>query len=72
MERVFNDLFRQVEDLIQTIKSIIQVPFYTVSDILDPSHRPSAVVANLVSSASTPLHTALVFLLPSGRLPCDI
>ncbi|KAF8225741.1 hypothetical protein L208DRAFT_1443326 [Tricholoma matsutake] len=60
-----------VEDLIQTIKSIIQVPFYTVSDILDPSHRPSAVVANLVSSASTPLHTALVFLLPSAPTVVD-
>jgi len=60
-----------VNDLLRTIKSLVQVPFYTVSDVLDPSHGPSAVVASLVSSASTPLYTALVFLLPSAPTVLD-
>ncbi|GLB39697.1 hypothetical protein LshimejAT787_0702070 [Lyophyllum shimeji] len=60
-----------VETLLQNWQSIIQTPFYTVSDVLDPAHEPSAVLAGLVSSASTPLYTALVFLLPSPPTAWD-
>ncbi|KAF9457891.1 hypothetical protein BDZ94DRAFT_1325916 [Collybia nuda] len=60
-----------VNGFLQAVKSIIQVPFYTVSDVLDPAHRPSAIVANLVSSTTTPLYTALIFLLPSAPTPLD-
>ncbi|KAF5384432.1 hypothetical protein D9615_003466 [Tricholomella constricta] len=59
------------DDLLQSLKSIIQTPFYTVSDVLDPTHRPSPVLASLVSSPSTPLYTALIFLLPSPPTVLD-
>ncbi|KAG6811105.1 hypothetical protein H0H92_008952 [Tricholoma furcatifolium] len=54
------------DELIHTVKSIIQSPFYAVSNVLDPAHRPSPVLAGLVSSPYTPLYTALIFLLPSA------
>lgn len=54
-----------VDEMLQRVQSIVQTPFYVVSDVLDPMRRPSPVLANLVSSPSTPLYTALVFLLPS-------
>ncbi|KAG5352455.1 hypothetical protein C0989_002165 [Termitomyces sp. Mn162] len=59
------------EDLISTLKSIVQSPFYTVSNVLDPAHRPSSVLAGLVSSPLTPLYTALIFLSPSSSSVLD-
>ncbi|KAF8872474.1 hypothetical protein BD779DRAFT_343848 [Infundibulicybe gibba] len=56
-----------VQELLHTVKSIIHTPFYAISDVLDPKHRPSPVLASLVSSSSTPLYTALILLIPSGR-----
>ncbi|RDB17355.1 hypothetical protein Hypma_001813 [Hypsizygus marmoreus] len=58
-------------ELLQNLESIIHTPFYAVSDVLDPTHRPSPVVAGLVSSSSTPLYTALIFLLPSAPTVFD-
>ncbi|KAG6852884.1 hypothetical protein C0991_008397, partial [Blastosporella zonata] len=65
------DSSSDVEDLIQTLKSIIQAPFYSISNVLDPAHRPSPVLAGLVSSPFTPLYTALIFLLPSAPTVFD-
>ena len=45
------------------LKSVIHAPFYAVSDVLEPTHRPSPVVASLVSASSTPLYTALILLI---------
>ncbi|KAG6860609.1 hypothetical protein C0995_009430 [Termitomyces sp. Mi166 len=59
------------DDLIRTLKSIIQSPFYTVSNVLDPSRHPSPVLAGLVSSPFTPLYTALIFLSPSSPSVLD-
>lgn len=58
-------------ELITNIKTIIHSPFNAVSDVLHPNQQPSAVVANLISSASTPLYTALVFLLTSAPTILD-
>ncbi len=49
------------------IKSMIQTPFCAVSDILDPSCDPSTASTNLVSSAYTPLYTALILLLSTSK-----
>ncbi|KAK0205242.1 hypothetical protein DFS33DRAFT_1473781 [Desarmillaria ectypa] len=53
-------------ELIMHVKSMVQTPFCAVSDILDPSCDPSTASTNLVSSAYTPLYTALILLLSSN------
>lgn len=53
-------------ELIMHIKSVIQTPFCAVSDILDPSCDPSTASTNLVSSAYTPLYTALILLVSTN------
>ncbi|PBK66220.1 hypothetical protein ARMSODRAFT_890521 [Armillaria solidipes] len=55
-------------ELTMHIKSMIQTPFCAVSDILDPSCDPSTASTNLVSSAYTPLYTALILLLSTSIL----
>jgi len=57
--------------LVEDLKSIIQAPFRTMADFLHPSSQPSALLANLVSSAATPLFTALIFLLPTVPTQLD-
>lgn len=57
---------KQVNALIDNLKNIIQAPFRAVSGVLHPDSQPSSILASLVSSASTPLFTALIILLPSG------
>ncbi|TFY52723.1 hypothetical protein EVJ58_g9853, partial [Rhodofomes roseus] len=44
---------------------IIHNSFHQVSEALHPEYAPSAVLANLLSSGSTPLYTALILLLTS-------
>ncbi|TFK69836.1 hypothetical protein BDN72DRAFT_857371 [Pluteus cervinus] len=60
-----------VHELLQKVKAIIHAPFHSVADVLHPDHRPSAVIANLVSSPLTPLYTSLVFLLQSVPTSSD-
>jgi hypothetical protein len=57
----------QARELVQSPIMMIQAPFYSISEVLSPQCLPSAILANLVSSPSTPLYTALVFLLPSCK-----
>ncbi|KAF9011723.1 hypothetical protein BDQ17DRAFT_784403 [Cyathus striatus] len=51
-----------IQDHITTLKETIQQPFQVISDVLHPEGQPSAVLANLLSSSSTPLYTALILL----------
>ncbi|KAF8647318.1 hypothetical protein AX16_006780 [Volvariella volvacea WC 439] len=60
-----------VQELLDTLKSVIRAPFQNVAEVLHPDHKPSAVLANLVSSPFTPLFTALIFLLPTAPTPVD-
>jgi len=52
--------------VIQSLVSVIQTPFYSISELINPKRRPCPILANLISSPSTPLYTALIFLLPSS------
>ncbi|KAJ2932426.1 hypothetical protein H1R20_g4640, partial [Candolleomyces eurysporus] len=65
------DALTDGDALVTKIKNIVHAPFHAVSDVLHPDSQPSAVVANLVGSASTPLFTALILLLPSSLTPLD-
>ncbi|KAF5350463.1 hypothetical protein D9756_008620 [Leucocoprinus leucothites] len=58
-------------ELIDNIQSIIHSPFHALSEVLRPDKPPSSLVASLLSSSSTPLFTAMVFLLPSAPTPLD-
>ncbi|KAF9452130.1 hypothetical protein P691DRAFT_805661 [Macrolepiota fuliginosa MF-IS2] len=58
-------------ELINNILSIIHSPFHALSAALHPDRPPSSLIASLLSSSSTPLFTALVFLLPSAPTPLD-
>ncbi|KAI0258572.1 hypothetical protein BC834DRAFT_910918 [Gloeopeniophorella convolvens] len=56
------------DDAIARILSIVHEPFREVLDAIDPTCPPSALLANLVSSPSTPLYTALIVLSPTITL----
>ncbi|KAF8180405.1 hypothetical protein BJ912DRAFT_907259 [Pholiota molesta] len=58
-------------DLIARLKSIIEGPFRALHDVLHPDSDPSGVVASLLASPTSPLYTALIFLLPSPSTPLD-
>ncbi|KIL66053.1 hypothetical protein M378DRAFT_124543 [Amanita muscaria Koide BX008] len=58
-----------LDELIDNVKSCLQNPFLSVSDILHPKHRTSSVLSNLLSSPNSPLYTALILLLPTSKLP---
>ncbi|KAH9931552.1 uncharacterized protein B0H18DRAFT_989936 [Fomitopsis serialis] len=53
------------ETVLERALPIIHSPFKQVSEALHPDYAPSAVLANLISSGSTPLYTALILLLTS-------
>ncbi|KAJ2919739.1 hypothetical protein MD484_g632, partial [Candolleomyces efflorescens] len=65
------DALTDGDALVTKIKNIVHAPFHAVSDVLHPESQPSAVLANLVGSASTPLFTGLILLLPSGKQPIN-
>ncbi|KAG1749696.1 uncharacterized protein EDB91DRAFT_1217519 [Suillus paluster] len=48
------------------ILPVIQSPFHSVSELIDPRCQPSAALANLIASPWSPLHTALIILSNSG------
>ncbi|KAF9471156.1 hypothetical protein BDN70DRAFT_998716 [Pholiota conissans] len=58
-------------ELIARLKSIIEGPFRSLHDVLHPDSDPSGVVASLLASPTSPLYTALIFLLPSPSTPLD-
>ncbi|KAG2345242.1 hypothetical protein BDR05DRAFT_880778 [Suillus weaverae] len=45
-----------------SILPVIQSPFHSVSELIDPRCQPSAALANLIASPWSPLHTALIIL----------
>ncbi|TEB32764.1 hypothetical protein FA13DRAFT_1731279 [Coprinellus micaceus] len=55
----------------KTSRGLSKHPFRAVSEVLHPDSQPSSVLANLVGSASTPLFTALIILLPTSLTPLD-
>ncbi|KAG2007010.1 hypothetical protein CC2G_014738 [Coprinopsis cinerea AmutBmut pab1-1] len=57
--------------LVDNLRSVIRAPFHTIADTLHPNSQPSALLANLISSAATPLFTALILLLPSAPTALD-
>ncbi|KJA26939.1 hypothetical protein HYPSUDRAFT_100267, partial [Hypholoma sublateritium FD-334 SS-4] len=58
-------------ELISRLKSIIEAPFRSLHDVLHPEIDPSGVVAGLLAAPTSPLYTALLFLLPSSPTPLD-
>jgi len=50
------------------ITSMIESPFHSVAEVINPQHSASAVMSSLLSSPSTPLHTALILMLSSCKL----
>jgi len=61
-----------INELTRDLKIIIEIPFNSLAAVLHPDNQPSAVVANLLSSSSSPLYTALIFLLPSAPTLLDL
>jgi hypothetical protein len=63
----------EVETLLHTVVNHVQTQYQKVLEILDP-HSMSPLVADLISSPSTPLYTALIFLVPEApsKLEQDI
>jgi len=61
-----------INELTRDLKNIIEIPFNSIAEVLHPDKQPSAVVANLLSSSSSPLYTALIFLLPSAPTLLDL
>ncbi|KAF5318580.1 hypothetical protein D9619_010752 [Psilocybe cf. subviscida] len=59
------------KELIIRLKAVIETPFCAIHDVLHPETDPSGVIANLLNASSSPLYTALVFLLPSAPTPVD-
>lgn len=49
-----------------SVLPVIQSPFHSVSELIDPRCQPSAALANLIASPWSPLHTALIILSNSG------
>ncbi|KAI0761365.1 hypothetical protein BD413DRAFT_486047 [Trametes elegans] len=54
------DPYTEVDSVIERVLPVIHSPFYQVMEILDREHPPNSMVAHILSSASSPLHTALV------------
>ncbi|KZT63144.1 hypothetical protein DAEQUDRAFT_783064 [Daedalea quercina L-15889] len=54
------------ETILGRVLPAIHSPFQQVSEALHPEYAPSAILANLLSSGSTPLYTALILLLTSS------
>ncbi|KAF9561419.1 hypothetical protein CPC08DRAFT_817699 [Agrocybe pediades] len=60
-----------VNELISRLKAIIEVPFQALNDVLHPDTQPSATIASMLAAPSSPLYTAMVFLLPSPPTSLD-
>ncbi|KAH9903268.1 hypothetical protein C8Q73DRAFT_832085 [Cubamyces lactineus] len=56
------DPYGEVETVVERVLPVIHSPFYQVLDILDREQPPNGPVAQLLSSSSTPLYSALVLL----------
>ncbi|KAJ3502086.1 hypothetical protein NLJ89_g9047 [Agrocybe chaxingu] len=54
-------------ELITRLKHIIETPFHALNNVLHPDTAPSGIVASMLASPTSPLYTALVFLLPSSE-----
>ncbi|KAF8799724.1 hypothetical protein BYT27DRAFT_7227712 [Phlegmacium glaucopus] len=61
-----------INELTKNLKDIIEMPFHSISEVLHPDNQPSAIVASLLSSPSSPLYTGLIFLLPSAPTLLDL
>ncbi|KAF8962285.1 hypothetical protein BDZ97DRAFT_1759354 [Flammula alnicola] len=58
-------------ELIARLTAIIEAPFRSLHDVLHPDTDPSGVVANLLAAPTSPLYTALIFLIPSPPTALD-
>ncbi|KAI0357711.1 hypothetical protein OH77DRAFT_1421803 [Trametes cingulata] len=56
------DPYSEVDSVVERVLTVIQSPFQQVMDILSREQPPSGTVAHLLSSSSSPLHTALILL----------
>jgi len=54
------------QEILQSISSMIEAPFHSLTEVIDPQRSPSGVMSNLLSSPSTPLYTALILMLSSS------
>ena len=55
----------KLDNVVQSIQSIVHGPFHDVCSVIDPRCSPSALLSNLVSSPSMPFYTALIVHAPS-------
>ncbi|KIM82843.1 hypothetical protein PILCRDRAFT_458637 [Piloderma croceum F 1598] len=60
------------QEILQSISSMIEAPFHSLAEVINPQCSPSAVLSNLLSSPSTPLYTAIIFMLSSSPSPLEI
>lgn len=55
----------ELDNVVQSIQSIVHGPFHDVCSVIDPRCSPSALLSNLVSSPSMPFYTALIVHAPT-------
>ncbi|OBZ76640.1 hypothetical protein A0H81_03095 [Grifola frondosa] len=55
-----------VETILHRMLPVVHSPFYQVSDVINHDHPPSVILANMLSSSSTPLYTVMVVLTNSA------
>ncbi|KAH9848165.1 hypothetical protein C2E23DRAFT_889402 [Lenzites betulinus] len=65
------DAYSQAGNIAEQVLPVIHSPFHQVLNILSREHPPSAAVANLLSSSSSPLCTALILLACPSPLPAE-
>ncbi|CAA7268451.1 unnamed protein product [Cyclocybe aegerita] len=66
-----DEIIVQATELITRLKHIIETPFHALNNVLHPDTAPSGIVASMLASPTSPLYTALVFLLPSTPTTLD-
>ncbi|KAI0786951.1 hypothetical protein C8Q75DRAFT_254788 [Abortiporus biennis] len=59
------------ENIVHSVLSVVHHPFQTILPLLNEDQPPNPLLASLLTSTSSPLYTALVFVLPSAPTKLD-
>ncbi|OJT06825.1 hypothetical protein TRAPUB_2342 [Trametes pubescens] len=65
------DPYSEADVVVQHVLPIIHSPFYQVMSILNREHPPSGTLAHILSSSSSPLHTALILVACPSPTPAE-
>ncbi|KAL1948350.1 hypothetical protein VTO73DRAFT_12425 [Trametes versicolor] len=65
------DPYSEVDDVVQHVLPIIHSPFYQIMNLLNREHPPSGTLAHILSSSSSPLHTALILVACPTPTPAE-